>query len=191
MPLPAMRERIHIFGASGSGTSTLGRKIAARFDLKFLEADDFYWVPSDPPYQSARDRVARQQLLLDALSGQTRWVLAGSICGWGDVAIDLFELAVFVETPTAIRLERLRAREQSRFGERLLASGDMHSNHTAFMAWAASYDDGSIDIRSRKMHEEWLHHLKCPVVRIDGSRPIDNNIEALSGTIAGSAGQEG
>lgn len=32
-------------GDSGSGTSPLGREIAARFDLKFLEADDF-WVPS-------------------------------------------------------------------------------------------------------------------------------------------------
>lgn len=118
-------------------------------------------------------------------------MLAGSVCGWGDAAIELFELAVFVETPTDIRLERLRAREQCRFGERLLASGDMHSHHTAFMAWAASYDDDSIDIRSRKMHEEWLHRLACPVVRIDGSRPIDTNMEALSGTIGGAVGQGG
>lgn len=72
MPLRAMRERIHIFGASGSGTSTLGREIAARFDLNFFEADDFYWLPSDPPYQRARDRMARQRLSIDALSGQTR-----------------------------------------------------------------------------------------------------------------------
>jgi adenylate kinase family enzyme len=184
-----MRERIHVFGASGSGTSTLGREIAARFDLAFFEADDFFWLPTDPPYQRVLGRPQRQTLLMGALSGAPRWVLAGSICGWGDVAMGLFDLAVFVVTPTDIRLERLRAREQARFGERILEGGDMRQHHGTFLAWAAAYDEGSTDVRSRRMHEEWLGRLECAVMRVDGARPAGIALEEVSAAIAGTAGQ--
>ncbi len=143
------RARIHIFGASGSGVSSLGRAIATRYSLAYFDADDFYWAPTDPPYHQPREREERRRLLLEALTVTPRWVLAGSIAGWGDIAIGLFDLAVFVTAPTDVRLRRLRAREEARFGDRLLENGDMHQNHERFMAWAAQYDEGSTEMRSR------------------------------------------
>jgi adenylate kinase family enzyme len=41
--------RIHIFGASGSGTSTFGRALAAELSIRFFDADDYYWLDTDPP----------------------------------------------------------------------------------------------------------------------------------------------
>ena len=166
-------QRILIFGASGSGTSTLGQEIAKRHNFAVFDADDFFWETTDPPFQLIRERSERQKMLAEALLSKSRWVLTGSICGWGDAAMHLIDLAVFVVTPTALRLERLRAREQRNFGERLSATGDMHQQHQAFLAWAAQYDDGSIDMRSRRLHEEWIKQLRCPLVRLDGSSPID------------------
>ncbi len=168
-----MRERVHVFGASGSGTSSLGRALATRHALPFFDADEFFWQPSDPPYQQPREAVARQRLLAEALSGSARWVLAGSISHWGDIAVPLIELAVFVTTPTATRLARLRARETARFGTRISEGGDMHEQHEAFMNWASRYDDGPAQMRSRSLHEEWVALIPCPVVRLDGSLPLD------------------
>ena len=51
-------------------------------------------------------------------------------------------------------MERLLQREQERFGERILLGGDMYEQSQAFLAWAASYDEGGLDIRSRRLHEE-------------------------------------
>jgi adenylate kinase family enzyme len=167
------RTRIHIFGASGSGTSTIGRALAKRHGLTCFEADEFFWEATDPPYRHARERAERQRLLTEALSATPQWVLAGSLTGWGDVAISRFELAVFVTTPTALRLERLRARESARLGARLLESGDMYQQHQEFLTWASQYDHGGMDIRSRRLHEDWLSRLPCPVVRIDGSGSVD------------------
>jgi adenylate kinase family enzyme len=158
-----MRERVLIFGAAGSGTSTLGRALAKRHALAVFDADDFFWETTDPPFQLIRGRPDRQRLLAEALRSESHWVLTGSICGWGDAVIPLFDLAVFVVTPTTVRLERLREREQGRFGERLSATGDMHQQHQAFLAWAAQYDQGSIDMRSRRLHEEWVKQLACPL----------------------------
>ena len=179
-----MRERIHILGAAGSGTSTLGRAIAEKYGLTCFEADEFFWQPSDPPYQQARERSERQRLLIDALTGTPRWVLSGSISGWGDVAIGWVDLVVFVLTPTAIRLERLRNREAARFGARLFETGDMHQHHRAFMTWASQYDEGSVDMRSRRSHDEWLLNVSCPVARVDGSLPVEVLCAQLSDTIA-------
>ena len=37
------------------------------------------------------------------------WVLSGSLEGWGDSIIPLFDLVVFISAPNEVRLQRLRA----------------------------------------------------------------------------------
>jgi hypothetical protein len=61
------------------------------------------------------------------------------------VAIPLFELVVFLWVPQDVRMERLRRRELARFGVRILPGGDMYEQSQAFLAWAASYDDGGLE----------------------------------------------
>jgi hypothetical protein len=112
-------------------------------------------------------------------------VLSGSLCGWGDVAIPLFEWVVYLWIPTELRLERLRQREHERYGERIMAGGDMYEQSQAFLDWAASYDDGGLDMRSRRRHEEWLSTLPCPIVCIEGEYSIDEQIDALVAEIRG------
>ena len=46
--------RIHITGASGFGVSTLGGALAARLGCAHLDTDDFYWLPTDPPYREVQ-----------------------------------------------------------------------------------------------------------------------------------------
>ena len=121
-----MIHRLHILGASGSGTTTLGRALAARLQCPHFDADDYFWVPTDPPYTHKRERTERQRLLMDDLTAHDSWVLSGSLCGWGGVAITLFELVVFLVIPQDIRMARLHRREHARFGERILPGGDMY-----------------------------------------------------------------
>lgn len=37
-----MRNVIHIFGASGSGTTTLGKRIADELGFKLMDTDDYF-----------------------------------------------------------------------------------------------------------------------------------------------------
>jgi adenylate kinase family enzyme len=82
--------RIHILGASGSGTTTLGRALAAKLGCPHFDSDDFYWMPTEPPYRQPRPREEGQRLLGEALATSASWVLSGSLCGWGDPFIVLF-----------------------------------------------------------------------------------------------------
>jgi adenylate kinase family enzyme len=61
---------IHILGASGSGTTTLGRVLAKRLQCPHFDADDYFWLPTDLPYTHQRERTERQQLLMDDLTAQ-------------------------------------------------------------------------------------------------------------------------
>ena len=76
-------------------------------------------------------------------------------------------------------MERLRRREHARFGERILPGGDMYEHSQAFLAWAASYDDGSLDIRSRQMHDQWLRTLSCPIICFEGEYALEEHLAVL------------
>ena len=174
-----MIHRIHILGAWGSGTTTLGRALAERLQCPQFDTDDYVWVPTDPPYTHQRERTERQQLLMDDLTAHDSWVVSGSLCGWGDVAIPLSELVVFLSIPQDIRMERLHRREHTRFGTRILPGGDMYEVSQAFLTWAASYDEGGLDIRSRQRHDQWLSTLPCPILCFEGEYTIEEHLAVL------------
>jgi adenylate kinase family enzyme len=161
--------RIHILGASGSGTTTLAACIAGRHGHRHLDTDDYYWLPTQPPFREIRPREERLAILWQALREQTRWVLSGPLCGWGDPLIAEFDLVVFLAIPARIRMARLRAREIERYGARAIApGGELHAAHVEFLDWARRYDDGDGTIRSRALHEAWLTDLACRVIRLEG-----------------------
>ncbi len=66
--------------------------------------------------------------------------MSGSIVGWDDAVLPLLDLAVYVRTPTEVRIERLEVREYARFNDRILEGGDMFDNHREFIEWARTYD---------------------------------------------------
>jgi adenylate kinase family enzyme len=176
-----MANRIGITGAAGCGVTTLGRALAARLGASHIDTDDHYWVETDPPYREKRDVPARLSRIAAAQARSGRWVLSGTLEGWAEGAIADAELIVFLEVPTGIRLERLRAREKARFGEALLPGGAMHEIHREFIAWAAHYEDGTQPGRSRPRHERWLAAVAKPVLRLDGTRPVDALVAAVIG----------
>ena len=43
--------KILIFGASGAGTTTVGKNLAEILDYIHLDVDDYYWEKTTPPFQ--------------------------------------------------------------------------------------------------------------------------------------------
>ena len=172
--------RLHITGASGSGTTTLGRALADETGAVHLDTDEFYWLPSDPPFQQKRPEPDRLAMLEEAMVRAGRWVLSGSLMRWGDPLIPRFDLVVFLTIPPALRLERLQAREAERYGAEALAPGGaLHAAHHAFLDWAEAYDIGARVSRSRQAHEAWLARLPCPVLRIEGDTTVEDRVRRV------------
>ena len=166
---PFPYDRINIVGAAGSGTSTLGGALARRLGYAFLDADDFYWRPTTPPFQQKYEAEARLATIVDAMDAQPATVIAGSVAGWGEQLEDAFDLVVFLSLPTALRMQRIEAREIARFGRA----------DPAFLAWAEQYEEGRLSGRSRARHEAWLSSRTCRVLRIEGDQDVDARVDAL------------
>jgi adenylate kinase family enzyme len=65
--------RIQLIGCSGAGKTTLGRELAARLRLPFVDLDDLYWEPGWVGV--GHDELARR---LAPTLAQDAWVVAGN-----------------------------------------------------------------------------------------------------------------
>ena len=172
-------KHIHIVGASGAGTTTLGADLAGGIGGSHLDTDDYYWLPTWPPFREKRPPAERLSRLRADFSKADRWVLSGSLLHWGAELTADFDLVIFLFVPPAERLARTLAREQARYGDRIAPGGELHDSHTAFMAWSATYDEADQAGRSLASHRAWLAGLACPVLEIAGTQSRDETLRRV------------
>lgn len=182
-PPKQMNNVIHIYGASGSGTSTLAEYIGRQLNFAWMDSDDYYWIPTDPMYTVKRTPAERVVRMKQDIGRFGDVVISGSLVDWGDELIPLFTLAVRVVTDTQTRLERIRRREYEKFGSRIEVGGDMYRHHQDFLQWAAGYDDGDLHTRSKRKHDQWQKKLKCPLIVVDGKDSLEKNYKLVQKAI--------
>jgi len=169
--------RLHILGASGSGTTTLGHALAARWAVPHADADDYFWMPTTPPFLRKRGDAQRVALMRDIFVSRPAWVLSGSMLGWGESVVAECDAIVFVFLDPTERLRRLEAREVVR------RAGLPHDDDAwrVFTTWAEGYDDPAFDGRSRAEHDRWLATIGKPVLRLDSRSPVTELVDAVCG----------
>src|SRR4029077_2410398 len=135
--------RIHVVGASGAGVTTLGRALADALGAPHHDTDDYFWLPTTPPYRRQSDVADRLRLMREVFLDRSDWVLSGSLDDWGGPVIALFDLVAFLYVPSDVRMLRLRDREARRFGHDAISPGGWRFQETEeFIEWASHYDDG-------------------------------------------------
>jgi hypothetical protein len=80
------------------------------WSVPHADADDYFWVPSDPPYVEKRPEAQRVSLMRDVFVPGAAWVLSGSMLSWGEsiVAAEC-DAVVFLILDPVERLRRLRS----------------------------------------------------------------------------------
>lgn len=178
-----MKNVIHIYGASGSGTSTLGKKISEKLGYKFMDTDNYFWFPTNPRYTTKRSKEERLALMKKDILENDNVVISGSLVDWGDELISYFTLTIRLVTETKIRIERIKQREWDKFGERITPGGDMYQQHLDFIEWARKYDTGSVNMRSKAKHDEWQKQLQCKQIVLNGADDLEENLGKVRRTI--------
>jgi uridine kinase len=160
---------ILITGASGSGTSTLGKALADQLGFAYFDTDDYYWHSTQPPFAQTRDNDERLALLLSDLRTTQHAIVGGSVMDWGAELEDCFDLIVFLYLDASVRIERLRKRELERFGR----------VDPEFIEWAVQYDAGPAVGRSLPKHRTWLSARRCPVLEISGDFTVSERLQTV------------
>lgn len=171
--------RLLVTGASGAGTTTLARSLADRWSVPHADADDYFWLPTSPPYADPRPRAERLALMRALFVPRAAWVLSGSLIGWGDALRDDLDAVVLLTLDPEVRMRRLRTREADRHGGAVPEEGSAGEAHRAFMTWAEGYDDPQHSGRSRAQHERWLAASSLPLLRLDSAAPVGDLAAAV------------
>jgi len=177
-----LREKqiIHVFGASGSGATTLARALSQSYGFHLIDTDDAIWENVDPPFSVRKPFSVSRDHLARELANHPRSVISGAFVGWGDEFKKQVDLFVYLHLPLAVRLKRIQRREENRFGARVLPGGDLHRQHLDFLEWVSQYETNSKDIRGQKQHEQWLKDVNVPIVRITDVLSVPELLKRLN-----------
>ncbi len=162
---------ICICGLNGSGKTTLAASLARSLNYKHMDIEDYYFLPSDIPYSHPRTKEEVIPLVLEDMRKNPSFVFSYVK---GDMTPEInekFDLVVYLDVPKDIRIKRIRQRAFDKFGERVLAGGDMYEQEEAFFKMAAKRKPSSI--------KSWLDTLPCKVLRLDGTKEIKDNVEMI------------
>lgn len=174
-----MSRGIILFGGMGVGDTTLGSAVAALLQVPHFDIDDYTWRwDTAVPYTELRKKEEKIALLKAAISPHPHFVMSGSMWSFRKSFEPFFDLAVFLTAPAQIRAERIRDRSLRRWGERVLPGGDMYQSSSVYRDYlecSLRYDRGTADEFSLAQHEKWAQELPCPVLRMDGTKPIEEN----------------
>jgi len=116
--------RIAVVGGSGSGKSTVARRLAELHDLRYVELDALHWGPNwtPCPADEFRARVA------EAIDCEA-WVVDGNYTSWlGDLVLDRAELIVWLDLPLRVTFPRLWSRTRGRMREQTELWGGNREN---------------------------------------------------------------
>ena len=68
-------------------------------------------------------------------------------------------------------MQRVKKRSYEKFGDRILPGGDLYEQEEQFFQFAASREENTV--------EEWIQYLTWPVLKIDGTKPVEENVNFL------------
>ena len=177
-----MPERIIISGAMATGKTTLAKELAKLLEYYHMDLDDYYHRQDVKiPFSEFHPRNEIRERVMNDIAANPKFVMSGSVGSiLGELVNPLFDFAVLLFVPVEIRLERARAREFAWFEERILQGGDMHEGYIRHLNAIETYETAEPPAVCLKRHELWAAELCCPVIRLDGTKPISENAEWLT-----------
>jgi adenylate kinase family enzyme len=172
--------KIHLLGPSCSGTSTLGKLIAKKYNIPCFDSDDIFWIKTSPPFTTKREKSERTKILMDIFDKNNSLVLSGSAMDWGDFIKNHLDIVIYKYVEQEVRIKRLMARETERYGNRIEPGNDMYEIHKEFIEWNKKYEIGGMEMRSRKSELFWISDVNCKIIKLEQNAPSEKELEIVS-----------
>lgn len=174
-----MNRRIIICGGNGSGKSTLGKALADAMGIKFMDNEDYYFPKSGLGYKYdyALTREEFIPTLQNDMEQAEEWIFASVKGNYGERIESMFTHAILIDVPKEVRMQRVWDRSYNKFGDKILPGGELYEREQKFFDMVKSRPDDYA--------EEWVSNLSCPVIRVDGVKSVDENVELLAAALSG------
>ena len=162
---------IHVMGASGSGTSTIGEFLGNALGFDVIESDFYKWEQTVPEFQIMRPIEESNALLMERINSSKNLVITGSLHS-NPITHKHINLIIYLQCPTWIRIRRIKKRDVEVGRNSLEAEGEVKENFLWFLNFAKNYDKLGTDMRSKASQEMVIKSCNAPVIRIKTNRTM-------------------
>ncbi len=151
----------------------MGRALAEKLHFYFIDNEDLFFPKTDPNYiyASPRTREEAEKLLFQKMKAYENFVFASVKGDYGEEIYPFLQYVILLDVPKDIRMQRIKNRSFQKFGNRMLPGGDLYDQEKRFFEFVQSKEENTV--------EEWVQLLSCPIIRIDGTKPIEVNIDII------------
>ncbi len=172
-PLPG--RRVVVIGTSGSGKTTMARRLGERLGVPHIELDYLHWGPN---WTEQPDEIMREGVL-QALDGRDGWTVCGNYGQVRDIIWARADTVVWLDYSLPLMLWRLTRRT---FGRAVLNEEIWHGNkenlHTHLFTKDSLYWWVLTTYkRRRKQIPEWFRdpsHAHMKKIRLRSARDANN-----------------
>lgn len=168
---------IIICGLNGSGKSTLGKALANEIGFYFIDNEFLFFsrTESNQPYTNPRTHEDAEKIFAQEVGKHEDFVFAAVTGNYRENIYDLYQYAILIEVPKEVRSRRVRSRSFQKFGKRMLPGGDLYESEEAFFKFIEERPEDHVD--------NWVKTLKCPVIKVDGTKLVEENIKDIKAFI--------
>ena len=121
-------QRILVYGATGSGKSSMAGQVSELTGIPWTSVDDICWRPGWVP-MPADEQLAH----FDDLTQTRSWILDSAYGGWRHLVLERADLVVALDLPRLTSLTRLLRRTAARiFDQQEVCNGNTESWRSVF-----------------------------------------------------------
>ncbi|HIE83171.1 MAG TPA: hypothetical protein EYQ00_04655 [Dehalococcoidia bacterium] len=175
--------RIYVVGNTCSGKSTVGRKVASKTDIPFVELDEINFLPNWFGLNEHNPRLFQAKIIEATKSNS--WVIAGSyedhirVTVWKDI-----NLIIWLDLPIATILGRLVRRSWKRWRTHELLWGTNYENffkhlkiwsNDSLLFWAVTQHAN----KRKRMLAIVTNNSELEIVRLRSSKEIDSFLRSF------------
>jgi len=158
-------KKIIIFGNSGSGKSTMAKKLCSEFSLAHLDLDTLAWLPTTPPKR--KPLFDSQKDILNFIKDNNGWVIEGCYSDLLQMAIEDSSELIFMNLPVELCI--LNAKNRPWEPHKYESKEAQDKNLEMLIEWISQYSERD-DTFSKAAHEKLYEQY-----RSRKSMVIDNN----------------
>ena len=186
-----MGRGIALVGLNGSGKSTLGHALAKELGYFEIDVEDYYFPEQkesrqaalegeydvkcnylgEIPYSEARNKSEVNQAIARDIASHEKYILCGVTINWSDEILSTIQKVFWLKVNSAERIRRVKSREEKRWGERVLAGGDMYEQQDSFRNLIGGFSEQKV--------LDSLSDFKGEIVELDGTLPISTNMQIV------------